>query len=250
MDAPAGSRVSDDSSPHPLLGLQAVDSAADALSAERAALPQRAALVECDAEQATSAAEAAALRERGDALAGEQAELEREVSSAVEEGRQVEDKLYSGAVKVVAELEGLQSQLDAVRAKQAELEERQLERMEQQDALEAELAACAERSADCDRRRAELLGSLAEAEDEIDARLAERATEREAAAALVAPTALQAYDRLRKSTRLRGVVTAQLSGDACGSCRIPVPVMHVTRVRQDAADDVVRCENCGRILVV
>ena len=78
---------------------------------------------------------------------------------------------------------------------------------------------------------------------EIDGRLAEVAGEREGAASHVAAAALQTYDRLRKSTRLGGVVTARLSGNACGRCRIPTPVMHVTRIRRAQPDDVVASRN-------
>ncbi|MGI9433014.1 MAG: zinc ribbon domain-containing protein [Myxococcota bacterium] len=234
---------------HPLLSLQAVDSAADALVAGRAGLPQRAALEACAAEHQKIEADVAAVAAREVELAKTERGLEGEVAESVREGREAEDKLYSGKVQGVSELEGLQTLLDSFRAKQAELEERQLGLMETREELEQALADGAESRAACDAKREELLAALAEGEAAIDAQLAVVAGEREEAVASVPAASLQVYDRLRKSARLSGVVTAQVKGDACGRCRIPVPVMRLTRVREDAAGDVVRCENCNRILL-
>jgi predicted nucleic acid-binding Zn-ribbon protein len=241
--------VSEASGEHPLLGLQAVDSAADACLSERAGLPQRAALKACDAERERLEAEVASAGLRAAELSKAESELERDVAGAVAEGREVEDRLYSGKVKAISELEGLQTQLRSVRAKQAELEERQLGLMESREELDALLESLRNRQTDCDARQAELVRSMAEAEARIDAQIEEVARRREPAAERVIGAALQAYDRLRKSTRLGGVVIAQVRGDACGRCRIPVPVMRLTRVRQNAPGDIVRCENCNRILV-
>jgi len=234
---------------HPLLSLQAVDSAADGLVVDRAGLPQRAALEACAAERQKIEAEVAAIEAREVELAETERGLEREVAESVREGREAEDKLYSGKVQGVSELEGLQTQLDSFRAKQAELEERQLGLMETREELEQALSGGAESLAACDAKHEDLLAALAEGEAAIDAQLAVVVGERDEAAARVPSAALQVYDRLRKSARLGGVVTAQVKGDACGRCRIPVPVMRLTRVREDAAADVVRCENCNRILV-
>lgn len=234
---------------HPLLGLQAIDSAADALAAERVGLPQHAALRASDAERERIEAEVTATEERAAELSETERRLEREVADAVHMGQQVEEKLYSGKVKGVSELEGLQTQLESFRAKQAELEEFQLGLMETHEELDGALASLEERRALGDTRRVELLSSLAEAEAAIDAKIADAASQREAAVERVPAVPLQTYERLRKSPRLAGVVTAQVRGDACGRCRIPVPVMRLTRVRQDAPDDVIRCENCNRILL-
>lgn len=234
---------------HPLLSLQAVDSAADGLTANRAGLPQRAALEACAAERQKIEADIAAVEASEVELRATERGLAREVAESVREGREAEDKLYSGKVQGVAELEGLQTQLDSFRAKQAELEERQLGLMETREELEQGLAGGTESLAACDAKREELLAALAEGESTIDAQLVAVAAERDEAIARVPPASLQNYDRLRKSARLGGVVTAQVKGNACGRCRIPVPVMRLTRVREDAVGDVVRCENCNRILV-
>jgi len=241
--------VTEESGEHPLLGLQAVDSEADALIAGRADLPQRAGLLESEAERQRIEAEVIATQGRAAELSETERRLEREVAEAVGEGQAAEDKLYSGKVKGVSELEGLQTQLESFRAKQAELEEVQLGLMETREELDGALASLAEGRTLCESHREELVRSLVEAEAAIDVRIAEVAGRRDSAAAGIAPVALQTYDRLRKSPRLGGVATAQVRGDACGRCRIPVPVMRLTRVRQDAPDDVIRCENCNRILL-
>jgi predicted nucleic acid-binding Zn-ribbon protein len=234
---------------HPLLHLQAVDSSADALAVDRVTLPQRAALIECEAERVRIAEAARAAEERGADLGAAERKLAGEVAEAVRSGREAEDTLYSGSVTSVAELEGLQAKLNSIRAQQAELEERQLGLMESHEEIDAEIASLASQAGACAARQAELARTLAADEEAIDARLLEVAKERDGAAERVSAAVRETYERLRKSTRLGGVVVAQLNGNACGRCRIPAPVMHVTRVRQSLTDDVVRCENCSRILL-
>lgn len=234
---------------HPLLELQRIDSTGDALRQERAALPERAALAESHAALVGLAAERATIGEQRLALGDEERRLEKEVAGLREQAREVETTLYSGTVRVVAELEGLQTKLTSLRAQQAALEDEEMRILEQQETLDAELLRIDRQVAEGEERRLAQARALEAGEARIDARLAEVAVEREAHLPKVRAAALAAYERLRGSARFGGRVAARLEKDFCGACRTSLPITVVTRLRAAETDELVRCQKCQRLLV-
>jgi predicted nucleic acid-binding Zn-ribbon protein len=57
---------------------------------------------------------------------------------------------------------------------------------------------------------------------------------------------LKLYDRQREQ---RGIGAAPFQSRRCGACRIELDRNAVSKVKEAAADEVVRCEECGAILV-
>ena len=72
-------------------------------------------------------------------------------------------------------------------------------------------------------------------------------TARVTAAATVAPDLLARYERLR--TQLGGTGAARLVGGSCSGCHLSLPAMEVDRIRKAPPDEVITCDQCGRILV-
>ena len=99
--------------------------------------------------------------------------------------------------------------------------------------------------AKADRERAEQLrdDALADIEDGTARHEAARA---EVAAGISAPL-LALYDRIRTQTGTSGA--ALLKSRQCQGCRIELNGRDLAAVRNADPDEVVRCENCGRILV-
>ncbi len=232
-----------------LLELQRLDSEGDELSARRAALPERAALRDCDGQAAALEAERATLEERRAGLAAEERRLEGEVAAVDARAKEVEAKLYSGSVNVVSELEGLQLELDSFRRRQGELEEEELGVMEQVEATGGELAALGERRAELDARVAELSAALATAEAAIDAELEKLAEARAAVAPQLPAEVLATYAELRELKRLEGRVTARFEAGRCIGCRVALPINEATRIRRAPPDVFVQCPRCSRLLV-
>jgi predicted nucleic acid-binding Zn-ribbon protein len=81
----------------------------------------------------------------------------------------------------------------------------------------------------------------------IDAESARVAAERVAAADGIDPGLLATYDRLRG--QLGGVGAALLRGNRCEGCRLELNPLDLDTARSAPPDQVVRCEECGRILV-
>ncbi len=235
--------------PHPLLELQRIDSAGDGLRRERDALPERAALAENQATLDRLAAGREAAREALVTLGREERRVEGEIAEIRAQAREVETLLYSGTVRASSELSGLQAKLASLRGQQAALEEEEMAILEKAESLEAEAARLDVERSETERQRLDLSRTLATGEERIDGLLAAVEREREAHLPRVPAAWLAAYERLRASPRLGGIVTATLVKDYCGACRTSLPVMHVTRLRAAAPDDVVSCQSCKRVLV-
>ena len=205
-----------------------------------------------------AAVEAAAEAERtfsADAVRAETdvRDLGREVKrleSDVETVRQREDKdqrlLDSGGVSP-KELTNLQHELDSLKRRQSDLEDQELELMERLEVAETTLAAAQAglANARADRERAEQLRDDAVA-DIADSTKRHEAARAEVAAGISAPL-LSLYDRIRTQTGTTGA--AMLKARQCQGCRIELYGNELATVRNADPHEVVRCENCGRILV-
>jgi predicted nucleic acid-binding Zn-ribbon protein len=141
----------------------------------------------------------------------------------------------------------LQHELDSLKRRQSDLEDQELELMERLEVAETALAAAQQglQQARADRERAEQLrdDALADITDGTERHEAVRA---EVAAGISAPL-LALYDRIRAQTGTTGA--AMLKARQCQGCRIELYGNELATVRNADPHEVVRCENCGRILV-
>jgi uncharacterized protein len=180
-------------------------------------------------------------------------DLGREVKrleSDVETVRAREDKdqrlLDSGSVSP-KELTNLQHELESLKRRQSDLEDQELELMERLEEAEKALAVAQSglEQARADRERAQQLRDDALA-DIADGTTKHQSTRDEVAAGISAPL-LTLYDRIRTQTGSTGA--AMLKARQCQGCRIELYGNELSAVRNADPHEVVRCENCGRILV-
>jgi predicted nucleic acid-binding Zn-ribbon protein len=82
---------------------------------------------------------------------------------------------------------------------------------------------------------------------EIDQSLGELEAERGPLASELPADLLALYDRLRESKG--GVGAALLRARQCGGCMLALDNAELATIRAAADDDVIRCEECSRILV-
>lgn len=230
-----------------LLELQAVDTRVQQIDHARRTLPQHAALEEASAR----------LRQAGDEVVRYETTLSdigREVQRAEGDVQQVRDRaardqqrLDAGVGMTSRDLTALQSELAALARRQSELEDVELEVMERQEAAEGRLteaaAAKAEAQAEVERITAERDSALADLDRERAEVLAPRA---DLTGGIDDPL-LALYDRLRESSG--GLAAAELRHGRCGGCRLELNPVDLAAIEKAAPDEVVRCEECGRILV-
>jgi uncharacterized protein len=229
-----------------LLDLAAEDVALTQLAHRRRTLPEEAAV------------ETAAEAERGFAVDVVRAEtevrdLEREqtrLEADVETVRQREDRdqrlIDSGSVGA-KEISGLQHELETLKRRQGDLEDQVLELMERRESAETALA----RAQDGQSQARADLERATQLRDDALADIADSSTRHEAARAAVAAAVpaplLSLYDRVRTQTGTTGA--ALLKARQCQGCRIELNGRDLGAVRAADPAEVVRCDNCGRILV-
>ncbi len=229
-----------------LLDLQAADTAIAQLAHKRATLPELAALAE-RSERATQLHNDAidAETELADIVA-EQRKLEHEVETVRARAERDEQRLQAGGLPA-KELEGLQHEVVTLARRQSTLEDELLEVMERHEESEA-------RVSELERARAELtaeIEQLTSARDtalgRIDADSAAQSQQRAAIAVELPADLLAVYERARDHGG--GVGAAALRQRRCEGCHIELSGAELTAVRSAEPDEVVRCEECRRILV-
>jgi uncharacterized protein len=231
-----------------LLELQAVDSAIDRLNQRRASLPEDARLTELRTARAAIDQLAA---ERDGALVTtrrEQERLEHDIEALRSKADAEEARAAAGRVTSPKELTAIQAEVAALRRRVGALEDELLERMETRETLEAELAELAERGKVADAERDEITVARDAALAGIDRDLAARREERAAIAPRIGAPLGRLYDQIR--ARSGGVGAAALEGDTCQGCRVSISPVELRKLRQLPADEVRRCDNCRRILVL
>lgn len=228
-----------------LLDLQALDTRLSQLDHRLRTLPERAEVDRLAREREDVEGEVVRART---ALS----DLEREVAKAEADVQLVRDRADRDRARLESgtgsskDLQALQHELASLDRRQSTLEDEQLEVMEQAEQAETELARVEERLAAV----AEQLQTATARRDEA---VAELTSEREQLEASRAPVAgelpadlLALYDRIRASS---GTGAAALSRRSCGGCQLELNAVELGRIRAADPDEVLRCEECRRILV-
>jgi predicted nucleic acid-binding Zn-ribbon protein len=227
-----------------LLALQDVDTAMTQLLHQRAHLPERTA--EAAERGAVDAAtkKLALVAERRQALADAQAGLERSLRELDARAADLAAKLPR--TTVVREAEALMAEQQIVRQRVSAIEDEELVLLEEDESLDAEDAARRTELSAAEARLADAVEARERAEAVVDAELAQRRAEREREAAPLPADLLARYDRLR--AQHDGVAVARLIGGRCDGCHLMLAQAALERIRTAPPDEVVECEECGRLL--
>jgi hypothetical protein len=180
-------------------------------------------------------------------LATEQAKIDADVESARARRTRDQERVDQGVIsnpkdlqRMLHELESLDRRITSLEDQELEVMERAEEAQQAHDSLVAQLTSTEER-----------LASLAKARDEkaaaLDDQLREVAAERAPVADGLPDELLALYDKLRESKG--GVGAAPLRARECGGCRLTLDPAELATIRNAAPDEVIRCEDCQRILV-
>jgi predicted nucleic acid-binding Zn-ribbon protein len=228
-----------------LLDLQTVDTTLTQLEQRRRRL-------EADTTLADAVRRLQGLSDRAAALTGDIADIDRDIRRIEQEVELVtkraaadRDRMASGAAGA-KELEGLQSELESLARRQATLEDDQLEFMERREALETELEAARDQAAEAQRAVDAAETARAEALSAIEAETAEAQSDRAALTISIPDRLVELYERIHAR---QPIAAAELVGRRCGSCRIEKPPADMAPIRAAAIDEVLRCEECGCVLI-
>ncbi|GAA4124328.1 C4-type zinc ribbon domain-containing protein [Knoellia locipacati] len=228
-----------------LLDLQAIDTRLSQIEHARRTIPQLAEIA--DLEGKARLLDDQLIRSRT-----ELGDVKREITKAEGDVQQVRDRatrdqqrLDSG-VGSAKDLTAIQHELGSLSRRQAELEEVELEVMERAEAIESDVA-------ELERGRGELTERLSALEKARDERLAELSAEEDQVAAPretvvdeVGEDLVALYEKIRSTS---GTGAAPLRQRRCGGCQLELNPVELRTIKDAPEDEVLRCEECRRILV-
>jgi len=230
-----------------LLDLQALDSTLDRLVHRRRTLPELEQVEQLEARETQLRDDAVLIETEDSDLGREQSKLEGDIDVVRSRMQKDQQRLDAGQVSSPRELENLQSEIESLRRRQSELEDVELEIMEKRELVQTRLQELRD-------EREQALGTLEQTTQRRDAAFAEidadvdKTTQQRTELAGGLPDDLLAlYEKIRASSG--GVGAAALHRGRCEGCHLQLNTTDLNRLREAPEDDVLRCEECRRILV-
>jgi|SRR5208337_2473945 len=229
-----------------LLELADLDAELARLDHRRRGLPEVAELARLEA-RASELKDALVVTETelGD-LTREQSRAERDVDQVRTRIQKDRARLDAGQVSAARELASLQSEIESLHRRQGDLEEVVLELMERKEALDSRHDELTAERDSLGSETAAVAARRDAAVKEIDEQAAKASDQRGSVAAEVPADLLALYDQIRKT---KGVGAAMLRAGRCEGCHLSLNAADLNVIRASAPDEVVRCEECRRILV-
>jgi predicted nucleic acid-binding Zn-ribbon protein len=224
-----------------------LDARTDQLRHQRATLPVIAEIAALQASRADLDDQARDARIVVDDLTAEQTKIDADVEQVKTRRTRDQDRMDQGLIANPKDLERMQHELESLQRRISSLEDEELEIMAQVEDAQRNLDELEAHVRQADER----LVSLAEERDrrlaELDAELLDLEAQRGPTVEALPTDLLTLYDRLREQKD--GVGAAELRARQCGGCRLTLDNAELAVIRAKPEDEVVRCEECQRILV-
>jgi predicted nucleic acid-binding Zn-ribbon protein len=229
-----------------LLELADLDAELSRLDHRRRSLPELEEYQRIEARDAELRDELAALEATESDLRREQAKAEADVDQVRSRVDRDRTRLDAGQVSSPRELENLQSEIASLIRRQSDLEEIVLDVMERQEAAELRDNTLTQEEGVLGRERDEVAARRDVALGEISEQEEKAGSLRASVAADVPGDLLDLYGKLRAQ---HGVGAAALRRGRCEGCHLSLNTVDLARIRAAPPDEVLRCEECRRILV-
>lgn len=175
------------------------------------------------------------------------ARAEADVELVRERSRRDQELLDSGSIGDPKQLQNLQHELGSLGRRQSDLEDVELEVMERVEGAQAAIATLIAERDGLVVDREPLQAQVDELSAQIDSERSEIGQQRVALAGALPADLMALYEKIRADQG--GVGAAHLHRGQCGGCRLQLPPQELERVRAAAPTEVIRCEECRRILV-
>ncbi|HEY0119620.1 MAG TPA: C4-type zinc ribbon domain-containing protein [Cellulomonas sp.] len=231
---------------HQLLVVQDLDTRLDQIAHRRREVPALATIVALDARLADLGTALVTSRTAAGDLRRELAKAEADVEQVRARATRDQGRLDSGQSSV-KDTQALTSEIDHLAGRQAALEEVELDVMERLEAHTAVLDELEAAHAEVERQRAAAEAERDAAFAALDDEAAQVRAERAAAVDGLDAGLVTLYEKLRGQLSGRGA--AALVGRQCQGCRMELNPADLDAIKGAPPQQVVRCEECGRILV-
>jgi predicted nucleic acid-binding Zn-ribbon protein len=230
-----------------LLDLQALDSELAQLEHRRQSLPEHAEIAALRAARTAAAANLIASDTAVSDLEGEQARAEADLEPVRERLRRNQRRIADGTIPDPKALSSMVEEVEHLKRRISDLEDAELEIMEQLETATNSRARLRKETSELDTKLEDAAGRRDQAIASIDAAAAERRAERERLAPLIPADLLALYSKIGASHG--GVGAAELRQRRCTGCQLELNIAELQVFAAAAADEVLRCEECSRILV-
>jgi len=229
-----------------LLDLQALDTRLDQIAHRKATLPELAELRALDAERSVLNDDLVRARTALDDVQREIVKADTDVQLVRERSVRNQARMDAGQ-GTAKDMLALQHEVESLARRQSALEDIELEVMERAEGLAADVSRL-EAASDEMTIRAEALTAIcdkvtAELDTEVEQILRSRAD----VVAGVGDDLVALYEKIRASSG--GIGAAVLRQRRCEGCNLELNQVDINRFTSAAEDEVLRCEECRRILI-
>ena len=186
-------------------------------------------------------------------LSVDQSDIKRELAKAEEDVEQVrvrkqkdESRLASGTGSA-KDLENLQHEVATLERRISELEEVELEVMVRFEEIEKAMAALAAESSALEAQKSSVETVANEKLEIITKELEKLRGDRKDLASSIESELLKLYEKIRADRG--GIGAAEIIRKRCTGCQLDLTAADAARFAATSSDEVIRCEECRRILV-
>jgi predicted nucleic acid-binding Zn-ribbon protein len=229
------------------MAVQDLDTSIAQLVHRKSTLAERANLAKAELrlKELSAARRDAAVRRQ--VIADQLVELENQVAGLTARRGSIQDRMYAARGAQARDLQAMDEEIHHLALRGTELEDEELELMEAQEPIDAELEQIQAEGSQLEAATAELRAAVTAADTVIDTEVATLVATREVQAGRLPAELLDRYEDLR--VKLKGTGAARLIDNHCEGCHLELPSMEVERIRRLPPEEIVTCDNCGRILV-
>jgi predicted nucleic acid-binding Zn-ribbon protein len=226
--------------------LQLLDNEIMQANTKLKSLPEIEQLLHIDKRITAATDELATVKAEADQIALELRRGEVDVETVTDRIKKDEARLASGNA-TPKELEQLQHEVGTLRKRQETLEEIELEIMVRSEAITARTNTLTTDLASLETLKAEINQRLTTASGEINTVITNKKSDREKVVVKIEKPLIDLYEKIR--TASGGVAAAALVGNKCNGCNLAINAVEMERIKSLAKDELLRCEECRRILV-
>jgi predicted nucleic acid-binding Zn-ribbon protein len=158
-----------------------------------------------------------------------------------------QQRMDDGLISNPKDLQRMQLEMVSLHRRISSLEDDEIEVMERAEEAQRTFDSLTAQLTDTDAEIADLTAKRDARLAEIDQALGELDGQRGPIVADLPADLLALYDRLRESKG--GVAAALLRARRCAGCNLDLDHAEVATIRAAADDEVIRCDDCSRILV-
>ena len=228
-----------------ILELQLIDNEIMQANTKLKSLPEVEQLLHIDKRVIDATDEVAKVSAEAEQITLELRRGEVDVETVTDRIKKDEARLASGNA-TPKELEQTQHEIQTLKKRQLALEEIELEIMIRSEAVSERSKVLTTDLVSLETLKSEINQRLTLATSEINSLIAAKQKDRDAVVVKIEKPLLDLYEKIRVSS---GVAAAALIGNKCNGCNLAINVVEMERIKSLAKDEVLRCEECRRILV-